>query len=306
MDNIIKNLRKYQNYIFDTKSFSLDFDPDGVSDLALRSAESIRGHGRPPAVIIHGIMKRSGTVYVGELLSLHPEIHSYPNKIWEVPFLPQTGKIQKLQRDFFLAYEQNIGRVGENDFLPIFGASFINYLYTNAPDGHRLLVKMPGVQYLNFFYSVFPSENLLLLIRDGRDVVSSTIKTWQGLRFADVCLRWDRSAKMVLEAQKVYSGREGFWLGRFEDAVKGPEAFVREACKYLGLDTGSYPFERINALPVIGSSTTRKEPDSWMKKTKDFNPIGRWHRWSGRRKRVFKRIAGESLIALGYCENLDW
>lgn len=36
---------------------------------------------------------------------------------------------------------------------------------------------MPSVQYLNCFFLAFCHENLLLLMRDGRDVVTSTKQT---------------------------------------------------------------------------------------------------------------------------------
>lgn len=308
MSDFTKNLRKYKNYVFDTKSFVPDFDANKVSDHALEVANSIRGSGRTPSIIIHGIMKRSGTVYVGELLSLHPDTYSYPNKIWEIPFLPQTGSIKELQREFFLAYEKNIGMVGENDFLPIFGASFIRYLYAFVPEDRRLLVKMPGVQYLNYFYTVFPGESLLLLTRDGRDVVASTIKTWPQLNFVDVCRRWNHSARMVLECHKKYNGRNGYWLARFEDAVKEPSAFVKKVCEGLELDPDKYPYEKIDSLPVIGSSTTLKDGKGWewIRKPKGFQPVGRWQHWSVFKKWVFKRVAGKSLIELGYCTDLSW
>jgi protein-tyrosine sulfotransferase len=251
-------------------------------------------------------MKRSGTVYSGELLGLHPCIHPHPKLIWETPFLALTGDIRKLQQDFFLSYQQNIGKIGEADFLPIFGSSFLSYLYSLVPEGQRMLLKVPGVEYLDYFYDVFPNENLLLLTRDGRDLVASTIKTWPQLRFADVCRRWANSARMILRFNEAHKNKEGYWLARYEDAVKDPETFVRGACSHFNLDPDIYPFEKINALPVIGSSTTRKQGDTWVKKTISFNPIGRWEQWSKLRKMTFKRIAGQALVELGYCENLDW
>lgn len=301
-----KNLRKYLQYAFNTKSFTPTFCSDGISERARLSAKSIRGRDRQPAIIVHGITKRSGTVYVGELLSLHPNIYSYPNHIWEIPFLPQTGSIIDLQKKFFLDYEQNVGKIGENDFLPLFGASFIHYLYSTVPAGRQLLLKMPGVQYLDYFYSVFPEENLLLLVRDGRDVVASTVRTWPQIRFADACRRWDRSAKMVMACHKRFEGREGYWLSTYEQAVREPNSFVTEACTQFGLNIEQFPFEKISSLPVIGSSTTRKQGKTWIKKPKNFKPVGRWQNWSPWQKFTFKKIAGTSLIDLGYCDDLDW
>lgn len=303
---LARNIRKYANYVFDKDSFDFDRQLGKASKRSLLTAAQIRGQYRPPAIMIHGIMKRSGTVYTGELLGLHPNLFQHPNQIWEIPFLPLTGSIQELQEEFFLKYENNRGRIGENDFLPIFGASFIAYLYSMVPEDKRLLAKMPGVQYIDYFHTVFPGENLLLLVRDGRDVVTSTIKTWPQLMFADVCRRWDRSAKMILDFEKHHAGTRGYWLGRFEDAVMEPEVFVREVCARFSIDELVFPFERIDSLPVLGSSTAKETSKSWIEKPNGFNPIGRWHAWSSKKKRTFKRIAGQALIDLGYCSDLDW
>lgn len=304
------DVRKYIRYIFDSKSFRPDFDASAISDQALQTAKVIRGCERDPAIIIHGIMPRSGTVYVGELLRLHPDLYAYPNHIWELPFLQHTGDILDLQEKFLLAYEQNAGKIGDQDFLPLFGASLMAYLHGFVPSGKRLLLKIPSVQHLDHFHSVFPYEYIMVLVRDGRDVVHSTLKTWPQLRFSMVCLRWRRAANMVLAFDEQYGHQtEGYWLARFEDTVRDPAAFVRTACQRFGLDEGRYPFERLDTIPVHGSSTLRERGGAVWKvvaKTKGFQPIGHWQQWSAMRKRIFKMIAGQPLMALGYCEDLNW
>lgn len=271
-------------------------------------AQSIRGSERGPVIIIHGVTKRSGTVYVGELLDLHPDLCSYPNGVWEVPFLPLTGDILKAQRAFFFHYEQNVGKIGKSDFLPLFGSSFIAYLHSFVPMEKRMLLKMPGVQYLNHFFSVFPYENLLVLVRDGRDVVTSTVRTRPQIRFCHACQRWDRSARMILGFHAHNQERPGYRLTKFEDAVQDPAAFVKEACTRFGLDESRYPYERIASIPVQGSSSfkARGKVCYFVPRPREFKPIGRWKEWSPWRKWVFKRIAGKSLLALGYCTDLDW
>ena len=183
------NLRKYYRYVFKNDGFAPRTYRGEISSHAFQVAKTIRGENRPPTIIVHGIMKRSGTVYTGELLGLHPAVHPHPNLIWETPFLALTGDVRKLQQDFFLSYQQNIGKIGENDFLPLFGASFLAYLSALVPNDQRMLLKVPGVEYLDYFYDVFPNEHLLLLLRDGCDLVASTIKTWPQLCFAGVCRR---------------------------------------------------------------------------------------------------------------------
>jgi hypothetical protein len=223
-----------------------------------------------------------------------------------------------MQRDFLRTYEQNVGRIGAHDFLPLFGAAFIAYLHAFAPEGKRILLKVPGVHHLDRFFAAFPHEQLLVLVRDGRDVVHSTRKTWPQITFGMACRRWKRSAGMVLACHEHYEGghrREQtvlggqYWLARFEDAVRDPAAFVRQACQRFGLEKGAYPFEGIGRLPVRGSTSLGKQGQvDWtpVDKPGGFSPIGHWRDWSWFQKATFKRIAGRELIALGYCEDLDW
>jgi len=306
----LHDVRKYIRYIFDSKSFRPSFNAGAISDQALQTAQLIRGRERGPAIIVHGIMPRSGTVYVGELLRLHPDLYAYPNHIWELPFLQQTGDILNLQKKFLLAYEQNMGKIGDQDFLPLFGASLVAYLHASVPRGKRMLLKIPSVQYLSHFYLVFPYEHIMVLIRDGRDVVHSTLKTWPQLRFSMVCRRWRRAANMVLAFDERYGLREqGYSLARFEDAVRDPAAFVRTACQRFGLDESRYPFELLDTISVHGSSTLREQEGGVWKmvaKPEGFQPIGHWQQWSAMRKRFFKMIAGQPLMGLGYCEDLNW
>jgi hypothetical protein len=304
-------LIKYLDYTFATKSFEPDSPAPQVTEAALQAACAIRGSDREPALVIHGIMPRSGTVYVGELLRLHPDLHAYPYQLWELPFLQLAGNVVRLQEKFFRIYEQNVGKMGQHDFLPLFGASLIAYLYAAVPPGQRMLVKVPSVQYLNRFPFVFPHEHLLVVVRDGRDLVQSTLRTWPQLNFIQVCRRWDRAARMVLGADRCFSesGPAGYWLARYEDALDDPAAFVREACGRFGLDAARYPYAQIEALPVHGSSALHKTGRvSWraVERPQNFRPTGYWQEWSAARKWLFKRIAGHALQELGYCRDLSW
>ena len=68
-----------------------------ISSVMFEACKTLRGD-HPPALIIHGVLPRSGTVYVGELLRAHPNLHPYPNQIWEMPLLRATPEIQNLQK----------------------------------------------------------------------------------------------------------------------------------------------------------------------------------------------------------------
>jgi protein-tyrosine sulfotransferase len=309
-ENPIRDLLKYLDYVFDRKSFIADFSEFEIHNHVPRSALAIRDYNYGPAVIIHGIMPRSGTVYVGELLRLHPDLQAYPRDLFEAPMLQVSDAINRVQRRFLRAYRHNSDKISDDEFLALFATAFIAHLYSEVPEESRILLKVPGVHYLHRFFKAFPLENLLVVIRDGRDVVESTRRTWPQLGFPSICRRWRRSADMVLACDKHFAKKEsGYWLARFEDAVNDPVAFVREVCIRFNLDESTYPFGKISDIPVRGSSSLGVQKSvTWnpIEKPTTFTPERRWVNWSRRKKRIFKRIAGRALIDLGYCSNLDW
>jgi protein-tyrosine sulfotransferase len=303
------DLKKYLAYFFETKGFTADTQVHAISDRALRANRQARGVEHGPAVMIHGIMPRSGTVYVGELLRRHPALYAYPHQLWEVPALQLTGDVHRLQDKFLLGYKPNAGKLGGEDFVALFGAAILAYLHEPVPAEQRLLIKMPSVQYLSHFFAMFPHENLLILTRDGRDLVHSTLRTWPHLNLVQVCLRWDRSAKIVLSTMKCLSETrcDGHWMVRYEDALRQPDEFVREACQRFDLDVNRYPFEMIDSIKVIGSSKLEKNVGwRFIKRPKNFAPVDYWKEWSALRKIIFKAIAGRSLIELGYSQDSNW
>lgn len=305
------DFNKYLNYFFETRGFTANTDVGLISESALEAAATARGIGRGPALIIHGIMPRSGTVYVGELLRRHPQLYAYPNHLWELPALSLTADVRRLQQKFLLGYKPNIGKLEDDDFLPLFGAAIMAFLNGQVPPTQRVLSKMPNVQYLGHFFSMFPHENLLILTRDGRDVVHSTLRTWRHLNFIQVCLRWNRSARSILSTLEQFRrcGRSGYWVGRYENALTAPEDFVREACRQFQLNEDCYPFAEIDKIRVIGSSKLESQDKVlWrhLKRPQNFRPIEYWKDWSPLRKKIFKVIAGQSLLDLGYCHDHDW
>ncbi len=305
-----RDIGKYLRYIFDSNSYKpLTAEPD-LTEHALLTAATIRGVYRPAMIMIHGIMPRSGTVYIGELIRQHPDIYAYPHNLFELPFLQQTGILENLQDKFIWAHRHNVGKIGRFELLPIFGAGLVAYLHQESPREKRVLVKVPSVQYLTHFRVVFPYEQLIILVRDGRDIVHSTLRTWPQLNFLLVCRRWKRAAQMVLAYQDMHSWqKQGYWLARFEDAVYSPESFMREICIRFELDSKRYPWDKLTNLPVRGSSQLATEGKvNWtpVEMPEGFHPIGQWQQWTAFRKSLFKWIAGRELISMGYEQDMRW
>lgn len=261
----------------------------------------------PPAIFLHGVMPRCGSVYVGNLIKLHLDIEAYPNQLWEWPFLGSAKKLEQFNDHFLNSYSQLDGKFGKHDLLAMFGAVSIGYLYSLVTPGKRLFMKEPRAEFLGRFFELFPNEKLVLLIRDGRDVVNSTVLTWPHHNFDSTCQLWKDSALLMHRISQQYSDR--LVCAKFEDIVTAPRAFVEEICKAFDLDVNRYPFDQIQNILLQGSSKNSIDGNvSWnpVEKPSGFNPVGRWHDWSAGQKQTFKRIAGEALIETGYAKNLDW
>jgi len=308
--SLMNDVRKYIAYLFDTRSFRyVDvLQPADNGSVSATASASVIGAG--PALIVHGIMPRAGTVYVEQLMRLHPDLHALPRDLWELPVLQLSNNVLGLQRRFLRIYEQNTDKMLSTDFLEIVGAGMLAYLREETPLEKRILFKVPSVQYLQYFWTMYPNQQLMLLIRDGRDLVDSTVRTWPQISFPMACLRWKRAANMVHRFHNRHADLQtGYWLARFEDAVRDPEGFIREACRRFDLDVACYPFERIKEIRIRGSSRLPQQGKvTWDPKEKPagFAPIGYWHAWPPHRKWLFKRIAGDMLIKLGYCQDLTW
>jgi len=281
-----------------------------VTPDALEVARSVRGASNPPAIILLGVWVRSGTGFVSNLLGLHPDVHRYPNEMWEIPFLENTDSLLTFSDRFLAGYPYNQGKIGEDDLLALFGSAFIAHMYSHTRPGARALLTRPGVWFLEYFFTVFPHEHLLLLLRDGRDVVTSALATWPNRSFAEECRRWSASTRAILAFCRLHADSDRrFWLGRYEDAERDCEGFVTEVFRHLGLDPSVYPFEQALELPVTGSSTFAEvQRGTWVSraKTADFSPVGRWQRWSRQERQIFKELAGQALVESGYASDLDW
>jgi hypothetical protein len=92
---------------------------------------------------------------------------------------------------------------------------------------------------------------------------------------------------------------------RYEELIDEPARVMREVCAAVGLDPDVYPYDQIDELPVLGSSTLTSESGAqvhWapMERTAAFDPRERWRTWDDHTHRRFDAVAGAQQRALGY------
>ncbi len=261
--------------------------------------------GNTQPIFILGVMPRSGTNFLSDLLCHHPDCAA-PTPIAEDNLLYYS--------DALFEYVDLVGRswrrewqVGDKKrelLAHSIGSGLIEFLCEDVGE-ERLVTKSTTVHNLPNFVLLFPDAHLLILIRDGRDTVESLGKSWN-VPQEWAMRRWADGARLILEFLKENHGSHHKYLViRYENLVCNFRDEVQRILTFLDLDVSRYDPDAAEQLPVRGSSTSRGRSGvgvDWMprEKTADFKPIGRWHRWSRQKQERFRWIAGTYLASFGY------
>src|SRR5262249_23580251 len=105
---------------------------------------------------------------------------------------------------------------------------------TDAGRRLRLVTKTPSVKNLSLFFSLFPNSKLLILVRDGRSVVESAVRTFDR-PYGHAAQEWADSAQIIQEFGKNHPEKQ-FLLVRYEDLYKNVEKELRRIFEFLQLD----------------------------------------------------------------------
>ncbi|HEX6207478.1 MAG TPA: sulfotransferase [Actinomycetota bacterium] len=261
---------------------------------------------RAGPIFIQGILPRSGTNFLWDLLLLHPDCAAAVEPVREDLFLDHSDHLISFIEAIQDAWDPRWGAPGPEltrRFHASIGEGLISFLWSD-PD-RRLLTKSPSVRHLRRFFAFFPTARLLILVRDGRAVTQSCMDTF-GWGFERAARAWAEGADEIERFGRTNAERSDRWrLVRYEDLVDDLETELPGILDFVGLDPGAYDMEAARNLPVRGSShffgpghsSVHWEP---VRKEASFAPNERWRSWSPRQLERFEWIAGHGLRALGY------
>jgi Sulfotransferase family len=265
-------------------------------------------------IFIIGIRSRSGTTYLSHLLRLHPDCCDVPAPIWEDFLLYHADLLARYARSTYSHWHHWVIAEGveerlEDKLLQGIGDGLISFL-TSRIRARRLVTKMPGVRNLEYFFKLFPHARLLILVRDGRAVVESAVKTSgfkpSSVKYEAAMRSWARGAETILRFDQATKNSDfKYLIVRYEDIWSDVKGELHKIFDFLNLDVATYDFNAATNLAVRGSSVFRGEEDvvQWkrpVEKTTDFNPMSRWNDWSHALHERFNWIAGEYLEQFGY------
>jgi hypothetical protein len=286
-----------------------------ASVLDMDKAEQLSGGDAVTSpVFILGMMQRCGSNYLSEILLVHPSF-GLPSILEEDYVLEHSHLLLEYVDKTYIRWRGLpwIKDPGECRKLLLrrLGDGLLGLLTSQIAKDKRLLAKTPAAYNVEKLLDLFPEAKLLLLIRDGRDVVESAARKWPTEPHEFWVKQWAEGARSVLNFMEG-SGRalkgKSWELVRYEELLERPQVVVTSLLRFVGIDPGRFDWDRMNRLPIFGSSQYPDEMGAGrvVEKASDFKPLGRWSDWSWSRKRTFKKLAGNEMVRLGYASNTDW
>jgi sulfotransferase family protein len=262
---------------------------------------------------------RSGTSWLQQMLASHPLIASPP----ETYVFARINELEQrwtghLERPEPIGLPAAVARHEFEDALSLFAERIYAAVLAHKPGARVLLDKTPRhAQHLDLIVRYVPRARFVHIVRDGRDVTASVLRTHRGWgwfwapRSADTAARrWDRYVRMVRAA----SERLPVLEVRYEH-LAGPEGVqcLLEALAFCGIHASTSEAEEIYNRFDLSRDGRRamRECDGLvgvgeMVRDERFVGPGRpgtWRTELGRLQRAtVERRAGELLAELGYAE----
>lgn len=269
----------------------------GLSQTGEKRGEVVgRDSGKPPIFIIGS--PRSGTTLLRMMLDAHPGISCGP----ETHFLTDLERILSRHWEGIKLY----GFSEEYWFRRI--ASFFDTFkmdYARQKGKTRWADKTPGyTRRLDFITALFPTCQLVHLIRDGRDVVASHLYRWGFKRALHSIGIWRVSVEQARRMGRQLGPRQFHEL-RYEDLVSEPGSSVQELLDFLGEPWDPIVLDYMRAEHDYHARhdefTAKRRSQGGEESLIYDSRVGAWRRELGLPLRILIRLrAGSLLRELGY------
>jgi hypothetical protein len=229
--------------------------------------------------------QRSGTTLLCRMLSAHPNIF-VKNEIVNpcAIFGPGATAAEVVRQISDSVRDSPAGRPLE-EFLAVEGKT-------------RWGLKDPGLTYcLPGVLECFPSAKMVVIIRDGRAVASSYLRTGWGVatNAYTAAIRWVN--EVSLQIRFATSRPDACHLLRYEDLISRPEEHLQRTCAFLG-EEFSPAMLRYHQAPAY---IARNDLNDGTFEAIDPKLVDRWkNELTTGQVRVFEAVAGTKLSENGY------
>jgi sulfotransferase family protein len=185
---------------------------------------------------------------------------------------------------------------------------FFQFLRSSLQANGFLIEKNNNIFQVPFIRSTFPQAKLLAIHRDGRDVVVSEKFFLANEERRTVSLRGSvLDWRKKMEAHRSYVREHGIYSCSYESLLRDGETTVRGILTFLGLGADRATLDdmlrRSSFKFTTGRDNGREKSTSFYRK----GIAGDWtNHFSQADKDLFKELAGDMLIELGYETDLNW
>lgn len=264
------------------------------------------------APIIVGGCGRSGTTLMRVMLDSHRHICCGPET--GLFFREKVSHGQLVER--FGILSQEIRRLAHGSGSR---AEFIEKFfdeYSRSQGKRRWAEKTPrNIEHMEYIFRVFPNVRFIHMIRDGRDVACS-LRTHPRYKVVDGELvprdTWNPLEQCIdrwttaISHSRPYRSHPGYLEVRYEDLVLAAEPTLRRVMDFVGepWDDGLLRYAEVKS----SSRNVSKFPQN-PEATESLrdSSIGRWESdLSKEDQSLFKELAGDRLIELGYEKSYSW
>ncbi|UCN00604.1 sulfotransferase [Sulfurimonas sp. SWIR-19] len=148
---------------------------------------------------------------------------------------------------------------------------------------------------------MFPDAKVINMIRDGREVVSSMLKSgfsapWSK-DFKLACETWNHFAKKGYEFSQKYPNQV---INVYQkDLVYDTENAVRKVFRFFELDFESNTVEYLQTKRVNSSYGNDEKNNFKTAKDPALLKQPQWEKWTNKEKKQFENIAGETMALVG-------
>ena len=229
-------------------------------------AKNIRGQEYSPAIFVHGIMPRYGSNIVYDILEVQPTVIGRGIGISEFPILCNSRAMDALYASVVSRHREFAESISGMEVMSFLVSGWLRDIQLRIDEGNSAVLKMPSVQHLDLLHGLFPRDKLVIVIRDGRDIVQSTLDTWKGARQflkSDIALarEYVASAEVISEylSQAAHQVDDKVYLFRYEDYISNPHDSVLKLFNFLGLSTEDSLVRAAVNLPVRGASSIKQD-----------------------------------------------
>ncbi len=174
-------------------------------------------------IFIAGILPRSGTNFLYQLLALHPDCQ-VGQVIWEDFLLAHTDllvryaeTVQKHWNRTWAVQERvsqpvsALCRCLENGLISFLQLQFYNEAQTRVSGSSvvsspkRLVTKTPSIKNLQHFSTFFSNAHLIIVVRDGRALVESGVRSFDW-DYEQATRAWADAARTIIQFDDNPSG----------------------------------------------------------------------------------------------------